>query len=207
MNRLSTSRFATLMTSVRLSSVLVTLLVLCASISQVFAQPTDFLRIGNEALNQRKYEIAIEYYNKALMFQPNAPQAIYNRGLAYSRLGQDSLALIDYGAYLEIFPDNPTTYIARGVVHYKMGRKEQAIADLTKALKLDSTSGIAWAVLGDTYLTMRDNEKALEAWKNSVERDPKGPYAPHVREQIERVSKSVPANKPVDPTKPVDPNK
>ena len=155
-----------------------------------FAQPTDFVRYGNEALNQRKYEIAIEYYNKAILFQQKSPQAIFNRGLAYSRLGKDSLALADYGTYLELFPDNPTTYTARGVLHHKMGRKIQAVADLTRAIELDSNRGTAWAVLGDAYLTLNMEDKALAAWKHSVERDPNGPYAEHVREQIERLSKS-----------------
>lgn len=164
--------------------------------TEASAQPTDFVRYGNEALNQRKYEIAIEYYNKAILFQQKSPQAIFNRGIAYSRLGKDSLALSDYSTYLELFPDNPTTYTARGVLYHKMGRKVEAVSDLTRALKRDSTNGLAWAVLGDTYLTMDMEAKALDAWKNSVEHDPKGPYAQHVLEQIARLSKSVsPTNK------------
>lgn len=163
--------------------------------SDSLAQNTDFVRYGNEALNQRKYEIAIEYYDKAILFQPRSPQAIYNRGIAYSRLGKDSLALLDYDEYLKYFPDNPTTYTARGVLFHKMGRKAEAVADLTRALELDSMNGLTWAVLGDTYLTMGLSAKAMVAWGNSVERDPNGTYASHVREQIERLKKSAPRDK------------
>lgn len=154
------------------------------------AQPTDFVRYGNEALNQRKYEIAIEYYNKAILFQQKSPQAIFNRGLAYSRLGKDTLALADYSTYLELFPDNPTTFTARGVLHHKMGRKVEAVVDLTRAVEIDSSQSTAWAVLGDTYLTMKMPDKALHAWQNSVKSDPSGPYAEHVREQIDRLNRS-----------------
>jgi len=154
------------------------------------SQPADFVRYGNEALNQRKYDIAIEYYNKAILLQPKSTHAIFNRGLAYSRLGKDSLALSDYDTYLELYPDNATTYTARGVLYHKMGRRAEAVADLTRALEKDSANGLAWAVLGDTYLTMKQDDKALHAWTQSVERDPNGQYAQHVREQIARLNKS-----------------
>ncbi|MDZ4744998.1 MAG: tetratricopeptide repeat protein [bacterium] len=160
------------------------------------AQVSEFVRIGNEALNQRKYEIAIEQYNKALMLDAKAaPQAIFNRGIAYSRLGKDSAALYDFDIYLELFPDNPTTYTARGVLFHKMGKKAEALADLTRAVELDSLNSVAWAALGDTYLTMSQRSLALQAWEKSVKTDPKGPYANHVREQIERLKKSVPQTK------------
>lgn len=180
------------MKSIATGLLMVLMLVLTLTAVPVHAQQTtDFMKIGNEALTQRKYDIAVEYYSKALMFQrKSAPQAHYNRGLAYSRLNQDSNALADYSAFIEYFPEAAQGYVARGVLFQKMGDRPRAIADLSKALEYDSTNGIAWAVLGDAYLNQRETVKALSAWQNSLDRDPNGPYAIHAREQIARVNKS-----------------
>ncbi|GAB4229890.1 MAG: hypothetical protein Tsb0034_01650 [Ekhidna sp.] len=76
------------------------------------------------------------------------------RGMAYQRLGENSLALDDFNKAFE-YDTLADFYINRSQLHANMSEEEAAIADLKKALELEPESYLAWynlAILDETAL-------------------------------------------------------
>lgn len=59
--------------------------------------------------------------------------ALYNRGIAYDRLGDYEAAVADFSAAIALDPSNADFYHNRGFSRRKMGQFEAAIADYTQA--------------------------------------------------------------------------
>lgn len=80
------------------------------------------------------------------------------RGFAYAKLGQDELALKDYGMAIamgKIFPnsgiDLPNVYLNRGLSNAKIDNPVAAILDFTNAIELDPGMANAYASRGLAY--------------------------------------------------------
>ncbi len=56
----------------------------------------DYNRKGNEYNDEGKYEMAIAEYDKALKKDPKKVMLYVNKGLAYERLGNYDLAIVNY---------------------------------------------------------------------------------------------------------------
>ena len=69
-----------------------------------------------------------------------------NRGHAYRRLGQDTRAIADYDAALELDPAHVGALLNRAVARDRLGDHQGAIADYNRALRLDPNR--TYAVIG-----------------------------------------------------------
>ena len=79
---------------------------------------------------RKQYEQSIVDLSKYIEHFPDAAPEIYNRGLSYVNLGNDSAALADFNRCLEIDPDFYRAYRARGNTLLNMGETEKGNADL-----------------------------------------------------------------------------
>ncbi|MCB0524996.1 MAG: tetratricopeptide repeat protein [Lewinellaceae bacterium] len=85
---------------------------------------------GNIMGVRKQYEQSIVDLSKYIEHFPDAAPEIYNRGLSYVNLGNDSAALADFNRCLEIDPDFYRAYRARGNTLLNMGETEKGNADL-----------------------------------------------------------------------------
>ena len=79
---------------------------------------------------------AIEEFDRALRLHSNNAEAIYLRGAAHDRLGEQAAALADYDAALRIDANLLPAYVARAVIHTARGNKAAADADYAAARRL-----------------------------------------------------------------------
>jgi len=99
-------------------------------------------RLGLREYEKGNYKQAIEYYSKAIEYNPNDASLYNNRGLAYYNLQQYDKAIADYTKAIEIKPDFADAYYNRGLAYFRKGSsynlepRKKAISDFTKAIEL-----------------------------------------------------------------------
>src|SRR5690606_26423760 len=76
--------------------------------------PKKYWDLGNEYLNKKDYQNAIENFNTVIQLSPNFSGTYLNRGYAYQQLNNYFLAYSDYSKFIEIEPKNPNGYLYRG---------------------------------------------------------------------------------------------
>ena len=96
---------------------------------------------ANEIFKQKKYEEAIEEYNKVLEFDPQNKKfnslILANRALCYQKLNKNKEALHDSNQSIKLNPYYARGYIKRGNVYMELKMYDDARADFQKAKELD----------------------------------------------------------------------
>jgi tetratricopeptide (TPR) repeat protein len=81
----------------------------------------------------KKYEEAIKDFTEVLKLDPNAADALCNRGSAQLQLGRIDLALADFDSGLKIKAGDPDLLYNRGLAFLAKGNKPKATEDFNKA--------------------------------------------------------------------------
>jgi protein O-GlcNAc transferase len=84
-----------------------------------------------------KFDIAVEFYNKAIMINPNYAKAHYNLGGALHELGQLDESVKSYESSLLIEPDYAQAYNNLGNVFRELGQLDDSLSCYKKSIKLD----------------------------------------------------------------------
>ena len=144
----------------------------------VMGQLEDYLAKGEDLLKQQKYDKALAYYNRSLELSPDDPDALYNRGLTYYKLGRYDKALADYNRSLELSPDDPDALYNRGLTYHELGRYPEAQADYSKAIEINPKDGSQFLARGQLHAEQKilpdalsDLEKALKCFKEEEDAD------------------------------------
>ena len=97
----------------------------------------DLFAEGNKQYERKRYDRAIEAYNKAIEINPTDYTFFNNRGLAFYKKKNFDAAISDFNRAVELNPADSFTYSNRGVAYEDSGNVEQAINDYRKALEID----------------------------------------------------------------------
>jgi len=113
----------------------------------------------------------IEIYTRAINEFTQFPEALFNRGNAYSDKGEYDKAIQDYNEAIKLNPQYAAAYINRGIAYRNKGEYDKAIQDYSEAIKLNpqyaaayNNRGIAYmhrGKEGDYALAKADFEKGL----------------------------------------------
>lgn len=123
---------------------LAALLFLLPSLGSANAQ---YIQYGNQMLQQRQYDKAIQYYSAALKTDPRSAAAY--KGLGYASMGKRDVAKgIQYMEYsLRLNPNDSSlrqylgkTYQGYGNQYYKRGDKNSALRWWEKAVQTDPSN-------------------------------------------------------------------
>jgi tetratricopeptide (TPR) repeat protein len=117
----------------------------------------------------RYWQNSITLFGHTLDVTHNNSVAYYNRGAAYSHLGNDRQAIVDYDKALEINPEYADAYYNRGTIYLHLGNYRQAIRDFDKALSINPiyamayhNRGLANSNLGNYQQAIGDYDKIIE---------------------------------------------
>jgi tetratricopeptide (TPR) repeat protein len=102
------------------------------------AKGTFFVK-GQELLNSKDYDAAIEQFNKVIEIDEKYVQAYYFRGSCYSALKKNDEAIKDFSKAIELDPDNRGAYVSRSSAYKAMGKLPQSKADALKAKKISDS--------------------------------------------------------------------
>jgi len=115
---------------------------------------------------------AEDLLKRAVALYPEAFLPQFSLGATYAGQGNLARAVV----YLEkavLLDAVPQAHYLLGSCHYEMGRLKQAILDLNEALKLDPGFEECYHLLGLCYLDRRWTRKALDAFKQAQNLNPK----------------------------------
>lgn len=125
---------------------------------------------GLSLFAEGKVEEAIGHYNKAIaLSQSHSAEFYANRGIAYSHLGQQQLAIEDYTEAIRLKPDLVVAYNNRGNTFNRLGQYQNAIQNYNKAIRLKpdhadayQNRAVAYFKKGDEIRGCLDAQKACE---------------------------------------------
>ncbi|MEM7342876.1 MAG: tetratricopeptide repeat protein [Chloroflexota bacterium] len=135
---------------------------------------TDARAFNNRGLahiSTRNYEQAIIDYTRAIILEPNYPEAYINRSTAHLLMENYGQAVIDCNQAIELAPDFVATYVNRGIAHTGLRHYDQALDDYSKAIELDSDNTYAHYNRGNTYLWMGKYMEAIVEYTRTIEFD------------------------------------
>src|SRR6266567_3493855 len=97
----------------------------------------------------------------------------HKQGKAYHLLKQYHQALVSYNHAIELNSGNARILFDRGVTYQKMQRHEEALRDLDHAIEKDPTlEHTCQDKKGEIFLSMQNNEKAIDAYLKAILADP-----------------------------------
>ncbi|MDR9402715.1 MAG: tetratricopeptide repeat protein [Halothece sp. Uz-M2-17] len=132
---------------------------------------SDIIR-GNEYYDQRDFEKAIQYYNKAIRRDKNNSIPYNNRGNARRSQGDLEAAIEDYTTAISLNPNYTLAYSNRGMAYIAQENLEAAIADYTQAITLDSKNAKAYYYRGYAYYQKRNIQAARNDYEKAVALNP-----------------------------------
>jgi tetratricopeptide (TPR) repeat protein len=128
---------------------------------------------GLECYNNGDLSGAVFNWSLTIQIDPTDPNAYYSRAIVKNELYTWKSALEDYDKAIEIAPKFISALINRGGLKDENGDFEGAIADYETVLKFDKLEAVekqqAYFNLGNTYLNLKDKNKACENWNIAFE--------------------------------------
>lgn len=97
----------------------------------------DLFDKGLTCFNTDLYDEAIKIFTKVLIMNPDHPDALYYRALAWAIKRDFDRAIVDFTKASEKHPNDSDTLIGRGEAWQGKGKLKRALADFKKALSID----------------------------------------------------------------------
>lgn len=103
-------------------------------------------RLGDEALNSKNYDEAIDHYTKYLDAHicegSECGTYYFHRGVAYQQKQDCAKAIADYEEAQKTLTDNGELYFNASLCHTALNQNDAALADLNNALRVNPDSNI-----------------------------------------------------------------
>ena len=127
---------------------------------------------GNIYKDQKKWDLALADYNKALTLNPNNPRAYIARADVYEERKEWDLALADYNRAIEIDANFAAAYGSRGVFYQTRKQWDLALADFNKAITIDPNHPNSYGMRGIFYIVQSQEELAIADLTKEIEINP-----------------------------------
>ncbi|NPA92874.1 MAG: tetratricopeptide repeat protein [Chloroflexi bacterium] len=147
--------------------------ILCQVVTWQPENAAAWYRLGGALYKAKKYDQAIQAFQKAIDLDPNDAYPWNGLGLVYEARDKYAEAIRYYQKTLEIDPKYKWTWNNLGNVYSDLGRYEDAIEAYQKAIALDPKDAVPWNNLGIVYRRLGRYEDAIEAYQKAIALDPK----------------------------------
>lgn len=136
--------------------------------------PYYHFNMGNKYLNERKLELAIAEYLKAIELAPNNPDVYNFLGLAYLFNGQYQEAIASLEKVLQLDPTYSDAHNNLGMVYNEIGNHGKAIEEFRLALQNPNylNRERAYYNLGNIALAQKNYDEAIFCFSKAVEANP-----------------------------------
>ncbi|HVF47480.1 MAG TPA: tetratricopeptide repeat protein [Pyrinomonadaceae bacterium] len=121
-------------------------------------KPAGYTILCRAYNDTKNYPSAVEACNKALKLKPGDGETLFYLGRAFDLLGDTPRATAEA----------KKNYEAEATKYYA-----QAVAGLMDNVQKDASSSESWYLLGNAYFTDNQREKALEAYRKTIDLSPK----------------------------------
>jgi len=154
----------------------------CFTAAEVIARATEpdrlnkyfYFEEGSTYERKGDYDQAEHCFEKSLKLEPNFAEALNYLGYMLADRGvklDKARELIEKAVRLE--PKSPAYVDSLGWVLYKLDRPQEALAQIQKAIALsEQVDPTLYDHLGDIYATLKEQDKARDAWRKSLAVEP-----------------------------------
>jgi tetratricopeptide (TPR) repeat protein len=133
----------------------------------------EYFTKGNNARENRFYELAIEYYQQAVTLDPSFAAAYHNMGTTYDDLENYNEAIRCYKKALDFDPSLVETYNNMGIVYNRyLDDCHEAMRCFQKALELDPNSKRVYYNMGSAYRCFGNEQEAMRCYQKAIDIDP-----------------------------------
>lgn len=127
------------------------------------------LVLSNLCVLSDKLPEAEEWLEQVLDEYPEHIGALNDLGYLWADQGkrlERALGMIQQAVAAE--PENASYRDSLGWAYYRLGRFAEAVAELERAVR-EAPEGVIWDHLGDAYLLLPDEQRAVDAWTKGLE--------------------------------------
>jgi Flp pilus assembly protein TadD len=129
-------------------------------------QPEGLFMLGLQARAEENYRHATELFALALRLRPNYPDANFQLGYIYSKIGQQQAAVEHLQQVIALQPNHGLAYANLGTAYLNLGEHRNAITAFTQALRITPDwEGEVYFNLGQAYLHIGDAAHAYQQYQ------------------------------------------
>jgi tetratricopeptide (TPR) repeat protein len=164
-------------------------------------------KVGEELHKLKDFDLALQYYQKAVQLKPDLAAAFANMGAIYQAKGQDEASIQAFKKALALDPNNETVKnlakdteqatgakaFQKGVELQQSGQHQASISEFQKALQTMPNDPNLIAALGIAYQNTGKVNEAIAQYIKAQELDPKNGHfsyylgtAYHQQNQLEK---------------------
>ncbi|NER82041.1 MAG: tetratricopeptide repeat protein, partial [Leptolyngbya sp. SIO1D8] len=133
-------------------------------------------RRGAALVKLKKYDEAIDRYDRAIKLQPNNSLIWRKRGFALQELKRYEEALVCFDRAIELDPDVSWVWGQRGFALLNLERYEEALVCFDRTIELDPDYSWAWGKRGYVLQGLKRYEEALDCFDRAIELTPNGSW-------------------------------
>jgi tetratricopeptide (TPR) repeat protein len=161
--------------------------------------PVPYNNLGDLNLEMRRYQEAIDNFDKAISIDPRYPEAYNNRGLARRALRQYAKAADDLAEAIKLDPLSAVYPSNRGLIYLDLGSFPEAIRDFSQAIQRNAKYVEAYLNRAIAYDRSGDFEQALTDLEKILTLSPNHQEALDLLEQVQAHAIEPPEPEPVPP--------
>ena len=135
-----------------------------------------YLKRGNEWLDKKEFDKAMEDFNEAIRLDSNNSQAYCDRGHTWREKKEYDKAIKDFNEAVRLDPGFAPAYSGRGQALGRKKEHDKAFKDFTEAIRLDPKYAPAYSGRGNVWGSKKEYDKAFNDFNQAIRLDPK--YAP-----------------------------
>lgn len=136
------------------------------------ASPDDLVRMAGTLLGMKRFDEAITASTLALEEEPENPDALFNRAIAYAWTNRLEEATRDLDAAEKIAPGTAVAHRVRAILADRRSDLDTELAELSKSLLLEPNNPFALDFRSSIYIQRRQYEAALADAEAYVRAEP-----------------------------------
>ena len=126
---------------------------------------------GNDALSNRNYDLAIDFYTKSIENDSRFSRAYNNRGVAHLEDGHAPEAIMDYNQAILLNPQYFDAIFNRAYAYEYMGNVDNALKDVTTLENAFPDSAYVFFYKGLLQTKARTYEAGIDSFQKSLSLD------------------------------------
>lgn len=140
-------------------------------------QGQDYIAQGSKALDERRYDAAVEAFRKAIEADPKDYYAHFSLALAYSLEGKDAEGIAEYRKALELKPKLYEAELNAGILLLRQKEPAEALPLLADAVEQKPAEFRPRYYLAEAQIGAGSPDAAEASYRRAIELDPKSAAA------------------------------
>ena len=124
--------------------------------------------LGMIATQEKKYRLALDLIDQAIVLCPNNAVFYNSRGLALEELNELEFGINSFDIAISIQPDYAVAFSNRGNVQHKLKQYEAAINSYDKAISIQPNFAVAFFNRGNVQQELKQYEAAINSYDQAI---------------------------------------